>query len=1184
MSDLIFNSTVDNYDLTSMSLTNYMILMASSTFWVAAIFVIYEFYLAKIICLIMNHCYFRRQNMIELTFASINVSFLSFRVYLRNVQLCISGLGHYEVDEIIAQFNTNQLSNGKLFNFKFINCKIVLFEQNILNQQFLIESNSTTKRIQYFMHNSNFEFENLLLALKTSQFWLRLKVKIVSITESIGEGDSFVFIKLFHTKFVAVPILDKMKTQHLDIFQASDVHMKIYSGVMPFHIELTLNSNSKVFIDPWNELTTEILDFFILYFDTLQETPTGILRINFNTIEAKLCQQFDILFNLNTLKGNNSMELTCNDTLCRLNVHIDETEFKSFLSRVPLVRLNTVDMCLEIQENKSIKVNLTSLSNSEITLSNIIPNIALSNIILKQFKCLFGNKLGYDFILTGRLSPFKVEFSSNEKPIELLIKKVDFKLKSSVAKTDLLITFDENVLISWCQVFSIGITTRVFAERICFEAGSDNEDTKWQLIFSPIIFGENFLNSINRLRKSPQTASNHSLDLESSENLVTFNDLYLTVVQIRSQSFHNEDISYAKQIEVIIGDLFGSIDLEHLLCIFNLLNGISCLVVQENKFESTILTELISDTNSYTSFKLMTSLIDVNCFFIGELCEQKPKRVRKNSIAATNPKINSFILNMVISPIHFGHCDIHKEGRLPASQLSCPDLHVNILCSLNNEYITVENQKFKHKNVFRNLTECGSMRLNFMSFYKQFLNKKVEVKSKIAYLKSIDFDRKHLWFLWSQQDECACTGNCEFFSGCSNFKLYKFDNNFCYKPCIHWLNSDARFKVAGFGQSILVPNEMSFYSYKRFFHLDQMEDSTNEKKFIVLSNLEASIESDEVLRKKFEPFEIGIYAEELSKFLNEKLEDTAAVGLQILTSGFNSANMSPPYFSNEFKVYIRYLPIVRHVSHSNIYGVELLSKTAASVSIDYQNQPHSDLIDSTTTSEFLKTLKNFDKRLEKKEFDVESNKVDKELVSMKSLDDSFVLGNKSSIVTVTNLSLTSFTAAQPSELNSSINSSSPSSVVSQELFSETAVNKERTSILKKLKLFNLKKEKSIILNQNNNSSRRTSLTPIKGSKRNDRWTTLAKSVKNAKKFNSNIFESLQQGTNKTSVDSYLQSLPKFKFNVNQIDAGFKMSRKTMATQNHKKFSIKQVCIQSLINDESRVCLNNFVIFVKLIVI
>ena len=1137
--------------------------MASSTFWVAAIFVIYEFYLAKIVCLLLNHCYFKRQNMIELTFASINVSFLSFRVYLRNVQVCIAGLGHYEVDEIIAQFNTNQHGKGKLFNFKFVNCKIVLFEQNMLNRELFDESNRTTSQLEYFMHNSDFEFVNLLLALKAARFWLNLNVKAVSFTESIGERDSFTFIKLFQVKIVAVSMLDKKKSQHLDIFQASDVQLQVCTRVSPFHIQVTLNSNAQVFIDLWNELTAEILDFLILYFDSIQEPPPAILRINFNEFEVKLRRQFDILFNLNTLKDNDSMELTSSNKLCRLNVHLGEIAFKSFLNRAPLFRLNTVDMCFEIEENKLMKADWKSLSNSEINLANIIPNLALSNMILKQLKCLFRNKLklGFDLILTGCLSPFKFKFSSNEKSIELLVKKIDFKLKSNVAKTDLLITFDENVLFSDWQVFLISNTTRVFAERICFEACSDNEDTRWQLISSPIIFGENFLNSINRLSKSPARASYHSLDFESTDNLATFNDLYMTVVQVRCQSFHNQGIFYAKQIEVIIGDLFGSIDLEHMLGICNLFAAISCFAVQENKFDSAVLTELISDKNSYLSLKLMTSLIDVNCFFIGELCEERANKVRKNSIAATNPKINSFILNMVLSPIHFGHCDIHKEGRLSASHSACPDLHVNIMCSLNNEYITVENQKFKHKKVFRNLTQCGCMRFNFMSVYKQFLNKQVDHKSKIAYLKSIDFDSKHLWFLWSQQDECACTGNCEFFSSCSNFRLYKFGNDFCYKPCIHWLNSDGRFKVAGFGQSILVPNEMSFYSYKTFFNPNQQENSANENKFIVLSNLEASTESDEVLRKKFEPFEIGIYAKELNKFLNEKLDDSATVGLQILTSGFNSANMSPPFFSSEFKVYIRYLPIVRHVSRLAI----------TSVSVDYQYQPHSDLIDPVTTSEFLKTLKNFDKRLEKKESDVESNRIDEEIVSMNTLNDSFVLENKSSIVTVTNLSLTSLTAAQPSELDSSINSS-PSPAVSQELFSEALVNKERTSIFKKLQFFNLKREKSIILNQNNNSSRMRSLAPIK------RLQNLANTVKNAKKFNTNIVESLQQAeqaASQNAVDSYLQSLPKFKFNVNQIDAGFKLSRKTMTIQNQKKFSIKQVCIQSLINDERKVCLNNF---------
>ena len=378
---------------------------------------------------------------------------------------------------------------------------------------------------------------------------------------------------------------------------------------------------------------------------------------------------------------------------------------------------------------------------------------------------------------------------------------------------------------------------------------------------------------------------------------------------------------------------------------------------------------------------------------------------------------------------------------------------------------------------------------------------------------------------------------------------------------------------------------LSFYRYltiifnnKVFFpEAKWNKDIFQERSFVCISNLEAQYRLNNNLEqnKKFEPYEMGIYNSELKVYLNEKAKETLNSeneDLEILTSNFNSANMSPQYFSNDFNIYVRYLPVVKNISNIDFTDEKDLEKniTADSNLLKLNKKaPFSDLIDYKTTFNCINELKKIDHRMSQKKkisFDIkESN------VSLMSNQKSSVQAPNmiSSVITVTNLS-EAYSNTQ-SALNSSIDSLNKISS-SKSLQSSISNQKaEKNILLKSFSQYDLFKKIPIkilepghtsILNKNNNSNRLAA----------KKWQKIVKVLKNDKKLNKDVVNLSDYDLKKKKRnDQYYRTLNLYKFDLNTMKNGFNLKLENGPfLRDQNKISIKQIFVKSPIKVETKV--------------
>lgn len=143
------------------------------------------------------------------------------------------------------------------------------------------------------------------------------------------------------------------------------------------------------------------------------------------------------------------------------------------------------------------------------------------------------------------------------------------------------------------------------------------------------------------------------------------------------------------------------------------------------------------------------------------------------------------------------------------------------------------------------------------------------------------------------------------------------------KPCVLTENQldDVTNKLAtyGLGKSILYDNESALYCHSNSLNI-------NKNPIIVVSNLE----TETITRDRFELAEIKMYKKSrLDRYLKETRPESEA---PLPTTNLNSANMWPPFLSDNFTLYVRYLPLVRN---------------CPSDSDSTSSEPYSDLIGKT---------------------------------------------------------------------------------------------------------------------------------------------------------------------------------------------------------------------------------------------
>jgi hypothetical protein len=250
----------------------------------------------------------------------------------------------------------------------------------------------------------------------------------------------------------------------------------------------------------------------------------------------------------------------------------------------------------------------------------------------------------------------------------------------------------------------------------------------------------------------------------------------------------------------------------------------------------------------------------------------------------------------------------------------------------------MSNENSELSNSILNLNECGSFIFKFIDFFNFDSESLDNSIKKIEYLKSCDSQSRRLWFLWDKHsniennnsklliEECACVGQAEFFSNQSRPQFYESYSEYEHKPCVLTLNkmNERTGKLLyGFGQSIIEINQPILFSNRSFFYeiydqgvffqdIRQNLRIAPKNKFIVVSNIEQMEQNTIKIRKKFEPMEICVYDElELNRFLNESVDVNLFKDLSEESIYLNSSNMSPPYFASDFSIYVRYLPLIK---------------------------------------------------------------------------------------------------------------------------------------------------------------------------------------------------------------------------------------------------------------------------------
>jgi len=105
--------------------------------------------------------------------------------------------------------------------------------------------------------------------------------------------------------------------------------------------------------------------------------------------------------------------------------------------------------------------------------------------------------------------------------------------------------------------------------------------------------------------------------------------------------------------------------------------------------------------------------------------------------------------------------------------------------------------------------ECGSVHLARVTVRKEVT---IGDDEKMEYLKQVDFTSKRLWFLYELERKggCGCAGNAEFFSALTEQGTAAV----CFKASVQWMNRRSEYKIYGFGQSILVDEELALFSHK----------------------------------------------------------------------------------------------------------------------------------------------------------------------------------------------------------------------------------------------------------------------------------------------------------------------------------------------------------------------------------
>ncbi|CAF0792454.1 unnamed protein product [Brachionus calyciflorus] len=955
---------------------------------------------------------------------------------LESVNLCIDKLCHIEIDEIYVFYNKPKLISkldakitDKKIYILFKNTRVVLFDKIFFTyfpknidhlpkipynfiydfQNFNVYLNHVDTRdlfsslsIQRFIfaceefssiksQDGNYHLKRQFNKITNKKPKKRIYLKNDIESIQLNDSNTKPVIKILTVNLVNLDV--KILKNHF-LLNLKKSKVNIYSGKIPQYF---LKNNKNTYEVKNLDFIVECEIFEILKINLSLYNPIPFSKnLRFMSKLTQFKKSFVFLFKLKefvvNLNKDNQILMSLissnnkHSSIFELVNQVDKflvfkqflrsLELYNFLNDDPIFSTKFIYINYKFESTvPSIKINISEKSN--INLSKLTAISKIFDLIL--FDNFFRDLKKFNYVLIATLAQIDFTFPFNSNYLKAKFKQLSFKIENKKKLTSIFI-FENMKFFTNLNSFKFDDHLSVNCERLIVEMKSKLEDTKLQFMFSPIQIGiDNIFDNLNdrHRRNSESNISTESYESflythvldenqnSDNSNLSLKNSLFLSVIQFRYHSFKNQEVVYSKFYELILGDIFGSVNFRIFLKIVDLICGIYKYIDQELDLAIFFSkSELV-----YKTFRILTSLINVNIFNDYDFSKE------------TN------VFNIILSPLNYAKCNFHCEDNQSGSLCTLTDIAIRILSSSPKKSVT------EHAD----LIETGIFYFKFLSDLKIERNIKNQ-DELLKFLKKCDNETKRLNFFWVQK-ECSCVGENQFYSDQKEL-MYSYERDFVFKPCIYWLNKTESVKY-GFGQSILEPDEIVFFSYRKFFPEYDFYSLkiSNGKKFTVLSNLESN---SKYIKNKFEPLRISVYDQELNTFMNESIDNNSLEPNEIEELNFKSTNMTPAYFSNEFSIYIRYLPKVKKFSNI-IYKPNEKSSTKGCFSEimyaeDSINIPYSDLnVDffSKTSAVFKRIrfnwLKNykksFKKSLAKKSInlkEMKNFKIDKNFTSISS--------------------------------------------------------------------------------------------------------------------------------------------------------------------------------------------------------
>lgn len=197
-------------------------------------------------------------------------------------------------------------------------------------------------------------------------------------------------------------------------------------------------------------------------------------------------------------------------------------------------------------------------------------------------------------------------------------------------------------------------------------------------------------------------------------------------------------MSYSCRVEVIFGDLFGTIEAEVFIKV--------CESLQKTFY---LLTEELSRLKTLFPAK--------------KLCHECLRVI--SSLTHINILNKSTIFNLLMSPFDYSVCDRHEMAILP-------DFTLNLFVGLGEQ---------TSKSKYTDLINCGSINVKYTILKK----KRPADSSKLERLRECDRQTKRLRFLWTKIESiCSCSFDSEYFSQFTQ-EFYNFNEEIYIKPCLY---------------------------------------------------------------------------------------------------------------------------------------------------------------------------------------------------------------------------------------------------------------------------------------------------------------------------------------------------------------------------------------------------------------